>query len=152
MERLSSRSTFFSKRLFPILWYGIIGFVLIGFVAASFGKQRVPIGAFLIPIAMGVFGWFIMKQLVFDLADEVWRDGDELVVRNKGWEERIALSNIINVNTTMANPPRITLTLREAGRFGKEVAFIPPRELLRFRGSRIADELIRSIDEQRRGR
>ena len=37
---------------------------------------------------MMAFGFFIMKKLVFDLVDEVWDDGDTLLVKNRGQEER----------------------------------------------------------------
>ena len=64
-------------------------------------------------MAMIGFGYFIMKKLVFDLVDEVWDDGDALVVKNRGQEERIALADIKNVSySPFVNPPRVTLSLR----------------------------------------
>ena len=36
------------------------------------------------------FGYFVMKKLVFDLVDEVWEDGDSLVVKNRGQEGHIS--------------------------------------------------------------
>ncbi len=38
------------------------------------------------------FGYFFMKNYILNLVDEVWDDGDALVVKNKGREQRIPLS------------------------------------------------------------
>ena len=47
---------------------------------------------------MLVLGYFMFRRLVFDLVDEVWDDGNALVVRNGSQEERIALTDIKNVS------------------------------------------------------
>ena len=44
------------------------------------------------------FGYFVMKKLVFDLVDEVWDDGEALLIKNRGQEERVALRDIKNVS------------------------------------------------------
>jgi hypothetical protein len=100
---------------------------------------------------MAIFGYFVMKKLVFDLADEVFDDGDSLVVRFGSEEERIPLSQIINISYSyMSNPSRVTLTLRTPGRFGKEVTFSPPQEFLPFAKSPIVADLIARTDVARR--
>ena len=77
-------------------------------------------------------------------------DGDALIVRNAGKEERFRLDNIINVGfLTMTNPERVTLTLREPGILGKQVTFSPPRRFLRFRRSPIVGALIERADQAR---
>jgi hypothetical protein len=48
------------------------------------------------PIAMGVFGFVLMRKLAWDLVDELYDYGDHLVVKNGGEEDTIALSNIMN--------------------------------------------------------
>jgi hypothetical protein len=151
MRLISSKTTFFSKRVFPFIWFGFLAlFIVLPFVLGN-GKNRPPPFFFVVPCAMAVFGFFIMKKLVFDLADAVWDDGDALVVRKKGWDERIPLTNIINVSTGMSNPPRITLTLRDPCRFGKEVAFSPPVQFFQFWRSKVAADLIERIEAKRRG-
>ena len=113
-------------------------------------KNDVHLEFLLMPVAMAVFGYFLMKRLVFDLVDEVWDDGDALLIRNGKKGDRILLSNIINVSySTSTNPPRVTLTLREPSAFGKEVAFSPPSRWLPFAKHPIISELIERIDEQR---
>jgi hypothetical protein len=70
-------------------------------------------------IILGGFGYFIFKRFVFDLVGEVYDEGDALVVKNGGREERVPLANIINVIDSVAtNPPRTTLTLRTPNAFG----------------------------------
>ena len=53
-----------------------------------------------------------------DLVDEVWDDGNALLVKNRGQEQRIALADIKNVNySPFVNPPRVTLSLRRPTAF-----------------------------------
>jgi hypothetical protein len=93
---------------------------------------------------------------LFDLVDEVWDDGDALVVRNAGTEQRVPLRNIINIGySLLTNPERVTLTLRDAGPLGREVTFMPMRRPFSFRWlsrNPIIDELIERVDRARRER
>jgi len=100
-------------------------------------------------------GIFVFKQLIFDLVDEVWLEGDTLVVKNRGESTRLALSSVMNVNSTsMTNPPRITLMLRsESSPLGQNVSFIPAggRSVFgAFKLHPIANDLIHRIDALRR--
>ena len=74
MKKLSSRGIFFYKRIFPAIWFGFIGLFLFTSLYAdrrnSNGSADIMI--FVIPVFMAVFGYFIMKNLVFDLIDEVY--------------------------------------------------------------------------------
>jgi hypothetical protein len=151
MKRISSRATFIHKRVLPVFWFGFIAIYLLTmlfFGNVGHGLQLVPL--LIIPLLMAAFGYVLFRKLVFDLVDEVWDDADALVVKNSGAEERVALRNIINIGfSTLTNPARVTLTLREPGRFGKEIAFSPPRRFLRFARSPIIDELIERVDRAR---
>ena len=143
--------TFISKRAFPAVWFGFLGFFVFA-VAASRDVRAISPGFLILPLLMGAFGYFLMKKLVFDLVDEVWDDGNELVVKNKGQVDRIPLSNIMNVSyLVLTNPPRVTLTLRRPGPLGKEVTFAPPARWVPFARSPIVDELIERIDAARGG-
>lgn len=148
MKRISSRSTFFYKRIFPLLWFGFIAFfATIPIWANHRSHHPLPFAFLMPPAVMAVLGYVLFRYLIFDLVDEVWDDGDSLIVRNGGMEERVQLDNIINVGfSTLTNPERVTLTLREPGILGKEVTFSPPRRFLRFRRSPIVDELIARVD------
>jgi len=156
MQRLSSPSTFFYKRVFPVFWFGFIGISLIIAVTAVRSSGRPEAWpALLAPMLMAVIGFVLFKHLLADLVDEVWLDGNQLVVKNRGEQSRLALGDIINVNaSTMTNPPRITLMLRsESLRFGKNLSFIPagPRRFLgAFKPHPVAVDLIQRIDALRK--
>jgi hypothetical protein len=146
MRRISSDWTFFYKRVFPALWFGFLAvFVGIGVVNGQ--------GPFvvIVPIAMIGFGYFIMQKLVFDLVDEVCDDGDALVVKNRGQEQRIALADIKNVNySPFVSPPRVTLSLRRPTVFGEQITFCAPVRLVPFSASPVIADLIERVDRARR--
>ncbi len=155
MRRLSSTSTGFYKRVFPVLWFGFISLFFVLSLWARFHPESVrgrpPEPMFLLmPLLMATIGYFVFRRLIFDLVDEVWLDGDWLVVSNRGEKRRVALGDVMNVNaTTTTNPRRITLMLRTESRFGSSLSFIPasPRGLMSlFKPDPIATELIKRVD------
>jgi hypothetical protein len=151
MRRISSQWTFFYKFVFPVIWFGfIIVFLIVAVVVPTRSGQALPIPALIVPIIMGVIGYSLMKKMIFDLADEVWDDGNALVVKKSGQDQRIALSDIKNVNySTMTSPPRVVLSLRRPSVFGNQVAFCAPIRFIPFATSPIIDDLIERIDTAR---
>ena len=150
MKKISSKSTFVSKKLFPLFWFGFLAIFM--FEAVTDGTvQQDPL--FLVgPSVMAVFGVVLMKKLVWDLVDVVYDCGDCLLVRNGDKEERIPLSNIMNVSaSTYSNPPRISLRLVKAGKFGNEIAFSPAASftLNPFARNKVAEDLIIRVDSAR---
>ena len=114
MKRISSRSTVFYKRIFPLLWFGFLAFFVITALWACRRTHGVAVPFLAMPVLMAVIGYVLFRRLIFDLVDEVWDDGDALIVRNAGTEERVLLENIINIGfSTMTNPERVTVTLRD---------------------------------------
>jgi len=157
MQQISSKTTFFYKRVFPVLWFGFVTvFLVVGLTTAA-KTDRVAIVPFLIvPLAMAAVGFVVCKTLLFDLVDEVWDAGDALIVRNRGQEERIALSDIMNVSySPLINPPRVTLSSRRPTVFGQKISFIIPRRGLMqvmqmMSGNNpVVDDLIQRIDAAR---
>src|SRR5664279_4688341 len=132
MTRLSSTMTFFYKRIFPFLWFGILVLVVaFGLFSPSRDGQAANIPFLIVPVLMGVFGYRFMQKMIFCLADEVLDAGDALVVRSGGQEERIPLSDIKNVNySPYMNPPQVTLSLRRPTVFGDTVVFCGPVSLI----------------------
>lgn len=150
MTKISSGSLFYTKRIFPLFWFGFVG-VMFALLLANGNLQKSP-AMFIVPCVMAVFGYVLMKKLVWDLVDEVYDAGDFLVVRNRGEEEQVPLTNIMNVSaSTNVNPPRITLRLVNPGRFGSEIAFSPPRvfSLNPFAKNKVAEDLIVRVDQAR---
>jgi hypothetical protein len=151
MQRISSRMTFFTKRVFPMAWFGFLVVWVVAVVMSRGGSRPIPVEILLIPAVMVVFGYFLMKKLVFDLVDEVWDAGSELIVRNKTVELHVPLAEIMNVSYTMfTNPQRVTLLLRENTPLGNEITFVPPARLFPLSRSPIVDDLIRRVDAARR--
>jgi hypothetical protein len=150
MRRISSRTTFFNKRIFPAIWFGFL--ILMAGVPFVFGQNQSasPLSFVVMPAIMAVVGIFIMRKLVFDLVDEVWDDGDALLIKNRGEEERIPLSDIKNVSySPYMNPPRVTLSLRRPSRFGEQITFAAPIRLVPFATSPVINELIERVDAAR---
>jgi hypothetical protein len=153
-RRISARNTLFYKRVFPALWIGVMVLGISLAVASGQRGHSVPRPALIVPvIALGI-AWFVLRRLVSDLADEVWDEGDALRVRFGHDEERIALTDIVNIGyTVMINPARVTLTLRNPGRFGKEVTFSPVRQGFLgplLKSSPLVTNLIERVDAARR--
>jgi len=151
MKQISSKSTFFLKKVFPLLWFGILAFGLaINFLVGK--HEKLPPPAFIVPAIMIFFGYWLMKRLVWDLADAVYDCGDSLLVKNGPTETRVMLANIMNVSAqTFVNPPRITLRLRTPCALGNEISFSPTTSfsLQPFRKNAIAEDLILRVDQAR---
>jgi hypothetical protein len=146
MEKISS-GTFIFKWVFPTFWFGFLVFFLVS--AGWSGNQGFD--AFIImPFIMAVFGFFLFRKFIWDLADEVEDHGDYLRVRRGSVDERVPLSNVMNVSMNqLSNPPRLTLRLRKAGALGDEIAFIPRRGAFRlnpFARNEIAERLLLRVD------
>jgi hypothetical protein len=154
MKKISSGWITFYKRMFPLLWFG----GLASFAVSGVTRGAVAEGEWMVvamPFLMAAFGFVLMKKVIWDLADEVEDYGASLLVRKSGEEERISLSNIMNVNaSTNMSPQRITLRLARPGRFGTEVAFMPPMwfSFNPFAKNPVAEDLIVRVDRARRER
>ena len=153
MRKISSRFTVFHKKVFPAIWFGFLAVFAIVSLVGMIGNDDPTLLLFLvIPSVMAVFGFFLMKNLVWGLADEVYDCGDSLLVRVRD-EEEIALSNVMNVSaSTFINPPRVTLKLVTPSRFGTEVAFSPVAGLTfnPFAKNEVIEDLIVRVDRARR--
>src|SRR5580704_4728317 len=97
MKRISSNWTFFYKRIFPLFWFGFLALFVITDLLVS-RRGAVPVPVLVVPVVMAIIGFMVFRQMLFSLVDEVWDDGNALVVRNGGSEERVMLSNIMNIN------------------------------------------------------
>jgi hypothetical protein len=152
MKTISASGTFFYKRIFPTFWFGFLAiFLLTGLGSGIAAKSPMFL---VIPLVMAVFGFVIMKKLLFDLADEVFDAGDHLVIHKSGRELHVRIADIINVSTSlMQNPPRVTLRLASPTELGSEIPFMVKRDSawnpFNFSNT-ITDDLIRRVDAARR--
>jgi hypothetical protein len=154
MRRISSKMTFFYKRIFPVFWFGFL--ILLITIPLFFGGMPdgpTPFPFLIVPLIMFGFGYFVMKKLVFDLVDEVWDDGETLLIKNRGEEERVAFRDIKKVSySTVINPPRVTLSVRQPTIFGDQIAFVAPVRFVPFTTSPIINDLIERVDRARQPR
>jgi hypothetical protein len=110
MRRLSSQLTVFYKKVFPVIWVGFLIFYAVVVGAAGPLDQLHVVMGLVTPALMLVFGYILFRFFAWPLVDEVWLDGDHLVIRNRGREDRLALSQIGSVTASQwVNPERITL-------------------------------------------
>jgi hypothetical protein len=152
MRRISSKMTFFNKRIFPAIWFGFL-IVFFGMAVFATAHSAPPVPILIVPPIMAVIGFVIMKKFVFDLVDEVWEDGDSLIVKNRGQEQRIALSDIKNVSySPYMNPPRVTLSVRRPTVFGEQITFAAPARFIPFATSPLINDLIERVDAARQKR
>jgi hypothetical protein len=151
MQQISSRGIFFQKVIFPLLLLLYAGFMFVGILATSHQKFGPPRITLIAPVLIVFVGYYILKKTVWDLADRVFDAGDLLIVRFGKEEDRIPLSNVINISySKLMTPTRITLTLHTPGRFGSEISFAAPFSPWTFSRSRIITDLIQRVDAARR--
>ncbi|WP_308367665.1 MULTISPECIES: hypothetical protein [unclassified Microbulbifer] len=147
MKKISG-STFYFKKLFPSLWFGFLAIFL--FTSLVSGAAKESLLSLSVPIIMAIFGVVLFKDLVWDLADEVFDEGDSLLFRKGGKEQRVYLNEVINVSyVKMSSPEKIVIQVRSNGAIGKELAFNPPIRLNPFSKNPIAEELIDRVDRAR---
>jgi hypothetical protein len=146
MKRISSKSTFFNKKIFPVIWFGFLAlFVLFSLLSAG-DKPFNPM-IIIVPVILAAFGYFVMKKLVFDLMDEVYDDGESLLFKNSGKEVRVYLKDIKSATYHIRkNPSRVTLSIRYKTPFGDELSFLPRTSLIPFMNNREIEELIERIE------
>ena len=146
MKRISTTGTFLRKRVFPIMMLAAPAL----FVAVSFrlemppGQNRWPL--IFIPGAVALVGFVLWKLLISDLVDEVYDLGEALLVRNKGTEVNIPLSNISKVTVSnFTNPVRVTVRLMVPCELGDKIVFEPLHKWAGFgsRGQKIVGDLER---------
>jgi hypothetical protein len=150
MKQLTSRVTYYQKKIFPAFWFGFLGlFVCVALVTGAVNSSLGFI-FILVPASMAAIGYVIMKKLVFDLVDEVYDEGETLLFRDKGKEVRVSLADIKNVSYSWRmNPPRVTMSIRYMTELGDQISFSPPASFIPLRKNRDMDELIDRIDKAR---
>ena len=147
MKRLASRATYYQKKIFPVVWFGILGLIVCGALVTGVVKSGLGIIFILVPASMAAIGYLVMKKLVFDLIYEVYDEGETLLFRDKGKEVRVSLADIKNMSYSwMVSPPRVTLSIRYMTELGDKLSFSPPASFIK---NKDIEELIDRIDKAR---
>lgn len=141
-----------SMKAFPFIFFGFLAFMLGLMMNGALGAPM-----FLLTLAMiSVIGYFYWKVSLRDIMDEVYDCGDFLVLKKRGEEDTVLLSNINNVRFSTDGQgvsARITLSLDSPGKFGQEITFAPPPQI--YFGTpknQIAADLLARVDRARSGR
>ena len=150
MKRISTPYTF-SVKMFPFLFFGFLAFF--AFLLVANGAYETNPMFLVVLGVMAVIGYFSTKTSLQNVVDEVYDCGDFLLVRKRGEEDNIPLSNIMNVNFN-GKPARITLTLATPGKFGSEISFAPPPQIYvgAYPKNEIAGDLIARAGQARSAR
>ena len=147
MKKISG-STFYFKKLFPSFWFGFLALFFV--ISLSSGAVSESLMFLVVPIFMAVFGFIFFKKLLWDLADEVFDEGDSLLFRKGDKEQRVLLKDVINVSYAQMNSPeRVVLQVRSDGAIGKELVFNPPIRFKPFTKNPLITELIERVDRAR---
>ena len=83
LRRLSSKTTWFYKRVFPMWWFGITAIVGVGMIIGVLRGDPIPAPILLIPFALLFGGYFMMRALIWNQVDQVWDAGDAVVIRRR---------------------------------------------------------------------
>ncbi|MEY4880487.1 MAG: hypothetical protein RJB62_1956 [Pseudomonadota bacterium] len=147
MRLISSRLTYGYKILFPIGWYIALAAILAVALFTGTGAISLPPAFFVILVLMTGLSYLIFRGFVFPMADEVWDDGDALVIKRGRTEERIPLSDISHVYYfLLTNPERMTLSFHKPTAFGPRIPFALPLRWNVFTKSPIAEDLKKRIN------
>jgi hypothetical protein len=151
VKKISSATTFYLKRIAPLLFIaGLVVFLAVMLVKGPLEEIWWLLVVFVLIAAAVGYGFY---RRIWSLADEVFDHGDHFVVRRGPVQEKIRLSEVVNVAFKRSqNSRRVVLKLARPGPFGDEVAFVPP---LNFRWNPFAadpleEALIRRVDAERR--
>jgi hypothetical protein len=151
VKKISSATTFYLKRIAPLLF--VASLVVAIAVMLQHGKFEEMWWLLIVFVLMTAAVGYAFYRRVWSLADEVFDHGDHFVVRRGSVQEKIRLSEVVNVAFRRSqNSRRVVLKLVRPGPFGDEVAFVPP---LNFRWNPFAadpleEDLIRRVDAERR--
>ena len=132
MLQLSTPSTSFSYiRPNSMSMFAIVFLVVfdVMWVVTSHANPRVsPLETIGIPLLATGIGYVAIKT--FDDVDEVWLDGDDLIVKNRGVVSRVALVDVTDVvdatiRDSKGSSPRLRLTLRSrTSNLGDSISFL----------------------------
>jgi hypothetical protein len=138
MRQISYEMTSYFKKLIPALWLGMLAGVVVLMTIEGQGDT-----AIFFAVCGTAVMYLLLRRLIFPMMDTVWVDGDDLVISNRGEEDRFPIANIVNVEGSLiARPEHIRLTVRPPSRFGQTICFWPPFRWLPVGSHPVARELI----------
>ncbi len=143
-NKISSRFTFVTKKVFPALC--LLIFAVFLFNAISKGSAEKDVMFAVLFLFLG--GLYFGKKMMWDPMDAVYDCGEYLLVCNRGLEDKVYLSDVMSVHvSTRMKPSRVILRLKKAGKFGDALAFFPasPFTLNPFARNPVGEALIKRV-------
>ena len=86
----------------------------------------------------------IIRIINAPYVDEVFDNGDKLIIRNAGREESVSFRDIEEVKVDIFQPAGLIIHLKRDSMFGRSIKFLPAVGLLRY--SKIAKSLRSRLD------
>ena len=125
MKKVSA-SPFYLRNVFPVLWLG--GFIFLGIYV--FGDPSLSNNGRYAAIAFAIIGCVLSRVMALTLMDEVYDQGDSLLLRRNNIEQRIPLNQIRKVSHY--NNTWITLKTTNDSPLGKSIRFVLTPRLFNF--------------------
>lgn len=121
MRRISSSMSYHFKRTIPILGFGAFSAALV----AALSQRPMPVETVGVLAVAIVVGGVVSYRYLRDVLDEVYDDGERLLVRNGGVEDTVPLRDVVAVSSARWRTlVRLTLTLSAPGKFGDKIVFL----------------------------
>ena len=148
-ERLTDGSTWYWSRIFPTLWSTLLGIFVVLVWLGALGDAAEPMG-----VKVGITAAWAVASAVFfrmfgDLED-VWLDGDDLLVGDPARGTRISLRDVRKVRESRLRQVKsITLELGRPSPWGDSITFVPKglkTFLFPYASSPVADKLRRRTE------
>ena len=143
-ENLTDGTTHYWKRVFPTVWTVLVGAVVALIWADALGDAAAPVAVKW--VALGMWGGLsTLFHKMFGALQEVWLDGDELLIGDPVRGTRVHLREVREVKESRFTQVKtVTLKLARPTPVGDSVTFVP-RGLTTFffplSSSRVVDEL-----------
>jgi hypothetical protein len=125
MKELSTPLTFFYKFIFPLLWFGGIGFGVRKVVFSPEAYDARWLQYMAIWLGVTAFMFFTTGDV-----KKVYLDGKKLIVSNFYSKIEIDVEQISGVDgSTFLSPRLVWFTLKEPSSYGKKITFLPKHRM-----------------------
>jgi len=148
MKQISG-STFLSKKLAPTMLLIFLGsFVILPFLPG--GNNPFPF-FILLPLAMIGLVFILFRKIIWDVADAVYDNGDELIFRKGRKEQSVKLNDIINISySRFYSNRKIKVHVKSSGEIGNVLSFWLPVSVVPLKDNPVLIELLQRVDRARK--
>ena len=130
MKLKISRPTFFLKKVLPLIAYSFLTTFLIVLILGTKGVFSKAI-LVIVHVFMFLFAHFLTKILFGDLVDEVYDEGEALLIKHKGKGIHVNIKDIVGISYPgIWQPNRMIFFFRNQTDLGLEVSFSPRMSMI----------------------